>query len=69
MKNPSGHSITSEIKKRVPLFVSMLILAGMIALNAAVPAPEPEADSVHPMANASVSWEQTYHAGAWGDGQ
>ena len=69
MKNLSNHSITSEIKKRVPMIISMLILAGAVALNVAVPKPEPEADSVHPMANASINWEQTYHAGAWGDGK
>lgn len=65
MKNLSKHSITNEIKKRVPLILSLLALAGMIALNAAVKAPELEPDSVHPMANASVSWSQSFHAGSW----
>lgn len=25
-------------------------------------------DSEHPMANARISWEQTFRAGAWGSG-
>jgi len=24
-------------------------------------------DSEHPMANARISWEQTYHSGAWSE--
>ena len=47
------------------MFVSLLILAGMIALNVFVPAPVLEPDSVHPFVNAQISWERTYHAGAW----
>lgn len=67
MKNPSGHSITSELKKRVPVIISLLLLAGMIWLNVAVPAPKMEPDSEHPMANAQICWEQTFHSGSWGD--
>lgn len=65
MKNPSNYSITSELKKRVPMLIALLILAGMIALNVAVPEPKPEPDSVHPFVNTRISWEQTFHAGAW----
>jgi len=67
MKNPSGHSITSELKKRVPLAVSLLILAGMIAVNVFVRVQAPEPASEHPMANARICWEQTFHSGSWGD--
>lgn len=66
MKNPSEHSTTNEIKKRVPMILSLLILAGMILLNVCVREPVTEPDSVHPMANAAVSWSQTFHSGAWG---
>ena len=65
MKNPSGHSITSELKKRVPVIISLLLLAGMIWLNVAVPEPTPEPDSVHSFVNTRISWEQSFHAGAW----
>lgn len=47
------------------MFIALLILAGMIALNVAVPEPKQEPDSVHPMANSRINWEQTFHAGAW----
>ena len=65
MKNPSNYSITFELKKRVPMFIALLILAAMIALNVAVPEQVLEPDSVYPMANSRISWEQTFHAGAW----
>lgn len=65
MKNPSKHSTTNLNKKRVPVIISLLLLAGMIWLNVAVPEPVLEPDSVYPMANSRISWEQTFHAGAW----
>ena len=63
--NSTKYSITSQLKKRVPMLIALLILAGMIALNVAVPEPKSEPDSVHPFVNTQISWEQTYHAGAW----
>jgi hypothetical protein len=63
--NNHKNYITSELKKRVPMFIALLILAGMIVLNVAVPEPKPEPDSVHPFVNTRISWEQTFHAGAW----
>ena len=63
--NSTKHCITSQIKKRVPVIISLLVLAGMIALNVAVPEPTPEPDSVHPFVNTRISWEQSFHAGAW----
>lgn len=65
MKTPSKHSTTNLNKKRVPVIISLLLLAGMIWLNVAVPEPVLEPDSVYPMANSRISWEQTFHAGAW----
>ena len=35
------------------------------ACKAADPEPKPEPDSVHPFVNTRISWEQTFHAGAW----
>ena len=67
MKNPSKHSITSELKKRVPVIISLLVLAGMIALNLVAPEPVLEPDSVHLFVNSKISWEQTFYEGPWGD--
>ena len=67
MKNPSNYSITSELKKRVPMLIALLILAGMIALNVAVPEPVLEPDSVYPFVNSKISWNQTFYEGPWGD--
>ena len=63
--NSTRNYITSEIKKRVPMFIALLILAAMVAINVAVPEPVIEPDSVHPFVNTRISWSQTYHAGAW----
>ena len=67
--NSTKNYITSEIKKRVLMFIALLILAAMIALNVAVPEPVPEPDSVHPFVNTRISWEQTFHSGAWSDAE
>ena len=67
--NSTKNYITSEIKKRVLMFIALLILAAMIALNVAVPEPVLEPDSVYPMVNSRISWEQTFHAGAWSDAE
>ncbi len=68
MNSTKNYSI-SGIKKRVPMIISLIVLAGMIALNVCVKEPVLEPDTVHPFANARVSWEQTFHAGSWGDGK
>lgn len=65
--NSTKNYITSEIKKRVPMFIALLILAAMIAMNLAVPEPKPEPDSVHPFVNSKISWNQTFYEGPWGD--
>lgn len=65
--NSTKNYITSGIKKRVPMIIALLILAGMIALNVAVPEPVLEPDSVHPFVNSKISWNQTFYEGPWGD--
>lgn len=65
--NSTKNSITSQMKKRVPMIIALLILAGMIAMNVAVPEQVLEPDSVYPMANSRISWEQTFYEGPWGD--
>jgi hypothetical protein len=49
------------------MLIALLILAAMIALNVAVPEPVLEPDSVYPMANSRISWEQTFRTGAWSE--
>ena len=56
-----------KMKKRIPMFAALALLAGMIALNVYVKTPELEPDMTHPMANARISWEQTFHSGAWSE--
>ena len=53
------------MKKRIPMMMALALLAGMIVLNVTVKEPELEPDAVYPMANAHVSWEQTFYGGAW----
>lgn len=65
--NSTKNYITSGIKKRVPMIIALLILAGMIALNVAVPEPVLEPDSVHSFVNSKISWNQTFYEGPWGD--
>lgn len=67
MKNPSKHSITKELKKRVSMLLAILLLVGMAALNLFIPEPKTEPDSVHPFVNTHISWEQTFYEGPWGD--
>ena len=62
----SNHYITNELKKRVPMILAIFAALAMLALNLAVKEPVLEPDTVHPFANARVSWEQTFHAGPWG---
>ena len=63
--NSTKHYTISELKKRVPLFIAILLLAGMITLNVAVPEPVTKPDAEYPIANAAINWDQTYASGAW----
>ena len=69
MSKLTNHYITSEIKKRVPMMIAIFAALAMLVLNMAIKEPAVRPDSVHPMANANVAWEQTFHAGSWGDGK
>ena len=61
-----NHSQYSRNKiKNLPVFLALALLAGMIALNVFVPEPEPDADVVCAMANANISWLETYYPSAW----
>ena len=55
------------MKKRIPMFIVLAVVAGMIALNVWVPEPVLEPDTVHPFVNVNVAWEQTYYRGAWSE--
>ena len=58
-----------KMKKRIPMFLAMLLLAAMVIINAVVPYPEEKHDAEYPMANAAISWEQTFYRGAWGEAE
>lgn len=59
--------ITKWWKNRASMFLALALLAGMIVLNMTVKEPELEPDVVHPMANANVTWLETYHSGGWAE--
>ena len=50
--------------KRIPMFIAMLLLAAMVIISAVVPEPVTH-DVEYPIANAEISWEQSFHSGAW----
>ena len=58
------------MNKRTFRILFSVLAAGIIALAGMNIALDNEKtwDSEHPMANAKVSWEQTFFSGAWGEG-
>ena len=56
------------MKKRIPMFIAMVLLAAMVIISAVVPEPVTH-DVEYPIANVNVTWEQTFHAGAWSEAE
>ena len=56
-------------KEKTFMFFAIFAALAMLAINLAVPEPVLEPDSVHPFANARISWEQSFHAGSWSDSE
>lgn len=56
------------MKKRMPMIIALAALAAMVIINAVVPEPVTH-DVEFPMANVNVTWEQTFHAGAWSEAE
>ena len=50
----------------VALAVLVLVISGLIVLNRAEDNRQTW-DTEHPMVNTNVSWEETWHKGAWSD--
>ena len=50
------------------VFLLAVIAVGVLALFGVFDKPAWEPDVYYPMANAKVSWEQTFYAGGWGCG-
>ena len=50
------------------IFISVMaaVIAVLIGLNMKLDSVKTW-DSEHPMANARISWEQTFHSGAWSE--
>jgi len=49
----------------ITLAVLVSVIAGLIALNMSDIGIENAWDAEFPMANAHITWEQTFHAGHW----
>lgn len=52
----------------ITLAVLILVISGLIVLNRAEDNRQTW-DSVHPFVNTRISWEQSFHAGAWSDAE
>lgn len=70
MKKNQKHYIKKETKGSI-IFILMILLAIMIGLvwNVLEAEPVKEPDITYPMTNVRISWEQSFHAGGWGEGQ
>ena len=51
----------------VALTILLSVIAGLIALNLSDIGRQKTWDIEIPMANAHISWIQTYHSGSWSD--
>lgn len=65
---PQHKYIKKETKGQI-VFILMILLAIMIGLlwNLLAAEEVKEPDKVYPMANAHISWEQTYKGGSWNE--
>lgn len=65
---PQHKYIKKETKGQI-VFILMILLAIMIGLlwNLLAAEEVKEPDKVYPMANAHISWEQTFKGGAWNE--
>lgn len=50
------------------VFLLAVIVVGVLALFGVFDKPAWEPDVYYPMANARISWDQTFHTGGWGCG-
>lgn len=72
MNKNHKYIITKERKGQI-IFVAVIILAVVIGLvwnyieNENNVPKWPAAVTTHPLANAHISWEQTFHGGAWNE--
>ena len=54
----------------IVIFIATAVICGLIGWLIGSEANAAEGwkpDAVYPMANVHISWEQSYHAGAWGE--
>lgn len=67
--NQTQYSTKGKKSKVWILILAMAVIALAIyaAWTEAGAEGRREPDAVYPMANASISWSQTFHAGAWGE--
>ena len=63
------HYIKKETKGQIIFIIFLLIaIAAGLIWNAIEESNQPPAwQTSYPMANANISWEQTFHGGAWNE--
>lgn len=68
MKKNQKHYIKKETKGQI-IFVLMILMAIMIGLiwNLLEAEPVTKPDVMYEIANAEISWDQTFYAGGWND--
>ena len=69
MQNHYNRQNRKSKGQTVAMIISAAMLAAAIAVNVFVKVPTWEPDEEYPMANAKVSWEQTWFAGPWGEAE
>ena len=55
------------MKKRIPMFIAMVLLAAMVIISAVVPEPVTH-DVEYPMANRNITWEGAGYSGIYAKG-
>lgn len=60
-----GRKVAYAMTQKVVMAIAILTVVAMTALNIFIPEPVLEPDSVHPMANANVSWLESFHSGGF----
>ena len=71
MKKKSAYDFQKESKIFAVVMLIILVLimtAGVLSVCGVFDSniPEWRPDGIYPMANANISWEQSFHSGPWG---
>ena len=69
MQNHYNRTNRKSKGQTAAMILAAAMLAAAIAVNVFVTVPTWEPDTAYPMANARISWEQTWFSGAWGEAE